>query len=162
MRSGLNAQRVVLRSGRGPDDRARQILRSAVGERAGGRVLLAARYANGGVGRGDGEGDERGRCGTDGKRARGDKTAEGQASIAINAEKLRRPLARLNLHLADHPYLVADRFTVADINTAECLRYAQGHASLLAEFPAVKTWLETCQSRPAFQAMWAARLAEPA
>lgn len=92
----------------------------------------------------------------------GDKTTEGQASIAINAEKLRRPLARLNLHLEVHPFLVADRFTVADINAAECLRYAQGHPTLLAEFPAVKTWLAACQSRPAFQSMWAARLAEPA
>ena len=92
----------------------------------------------------------------------GDKTAEGQAAIAINAEKLRRPLARLNQHLSDHPYLVADRFTVADINVAECLRYAQTHPTLLAEFPAVKTWLDLCQSRPAFQSMWLARLEEPA
>ena len=92
----------------------------------------------------------------------GDKTTEGQAAIAINAEKLRRPLARLNLHLTAHPYLVADRFTVADINTAECLRYAQGHPTLLAEFPAAKAWLESCQSRPAFQSMWANRLKEPA
>ena len=92
----------------------------------------------------------------------GDQTPEGQAGISINAEKLRRPLARLNLHLSACSYLVADRFTVADINVAECLRYAQGHPTLLAEFPAVKTWLNTCQSRPAFQAMWANRLAEPA
>ena len=92
----------------------------------------------------------------------GDKTTEGQAAIAINAEKLRRPLARLNHHLSAHPYLVSDRFSVADINTAECLRYAQGHPTLLAEFPAAKTWLETCQARPAFQAMWATRLKEPA
>lgn len=92
----------------------------------------------------------------------GDKTAEGQASIAINAEKLRRPLARLQGHLAAHPYLLGNRFTVADINVAECLRYAQSHPTLLAEFPAVKTWLQTCQSRPAFQSMWASRLAEPA
>jgi glutathione S-transferase len=91
-----------------------------------------------------------------------DKAPEGQASIAVNAEKLRRPLARLNLHLAANDYLVGNRFTVADINTAECLRYAQGHPSLLAEFPAVKAWLEKCQARPAFQAMWAKRLAEPA
>ena len=92
----------------------------------------------------------------------GDKTAEGQAAIAINAEKLRRPLARLNQLLSTHPYLVADRFTVADINTAECLRYAQGHPTLLAEFPAAKTWLEKCQARPAFQSMLATRLKEPA
>ncbi len=92
--------------------------------------------------------------------AGGAETAEGQASIAINAEKLRRPLARLQAHLAAQDWMIGGRFTVADINTAECLRYAQGHASLLAEFPAVKGWLERCQARPAFQAMWAARLAE--
>ncbi|MCC6517870.1 MAG: glutathione S-transferase family protein [Tabrizicola sp.] len=94
--------------------------------------------------------------------AGGDKTPEGQGAIAINAEKLRRPLKRLEAHLADHSHLVGDRFTVADLNLAECLRYAQGHPTLLAEFPAVKAWLETCQSRAAFQRMWAARLAEPA
>ncbi|AWD23582.1 glutathione S-transferase family protein [Pseudogemmobacter blasticus] len=87
---------------------------------------------------------------------------EGAAVIAVAAEKLRRPLARLQGHLAAHSHMVGDRFTVADINTAECLRYAQGHPSLLAEFPAVKAWLEACQSRPAFQSMWAARQAEPA
>ena len=94
--------------------------------------------------------------------AGGDKTPEGQAAIGIAAEKLRRPLKRLQAHLAAHPYLVGDRFTVADLNLAECLRYAQGHPSLLAEFPAVKAWLEACQSRAAFQRMWAARMAEPA
>ena len=90
----------------------------------------------------------------------GDSTPEGQAAIAVNAEKLRRPLARLQAHLAGQDWLVGGRFTAADINTAECLRYAQGHPSLLAEFPAVKAWLERCQSRPAFKAMWAGRLAE--
>jgi glutathione S-transferase len=94
--------------------------------------------------------------------AGGDKTPEGQGAIAINAEKLRRPLGRLQGHLSAQSYLVGDRFTVADINTAECLRYAQGHPTLLSEFPAVKDWLERCQARPAFQAMWAARTAEPA
>ena len=92
----------------------------------------------------------------------GDKTPEGQASIAVNAEKLRRPLARLQAHLAAHDWLVGDRFTAADINVAEVVRYAQAHPTLLAEFPAVKAWAERCQARPAFQAMWEARSAEPA
>ena len=91
-----------------------------------------------------------------------DKTPDGAALVAINAEKLRRPLARLQSHLAANPYLVGDRFTAADINTAECVRYAQGHATLLAEFPAVADWLARCQSRAGFKSMWAARLAEPA
>ncbi|NUB43943.1 glutathione S-transferase family protein [Fertoebacter nigrum] len=92
----------------------------------------------------------------------GDATPEGQAAIAIACEKLRRPLARLQAHLAAQAHLVGDRFTVADVNTAECVRYAQSHPSLLAEFPAVKAWLEACQARPAFQAMMAGRMAEPA
>lgn len=92
----------------------------------------------------------------------GDKTVEGQAAIAVSAEKLRRPLSRLQSYLAGQDWLVGDRFTAADINVAECLRYAQGHPSLLAEFPAVKAWLERCQSRAAFKTMWAGRMAEPA
>lgn len=95
---------------------------------------------------------------TEGREA----TREGAALIAVAAEKLRRPLARLQAWLAEHTYLVGDRFTAADINTAECVRYAQGHLALMAEFPAMHDWLLRCQSRPAFQAMWAARLAEPA
>lgn len=84
----------------------------------------------------------------------------GAAVIAGAADKLRRPFAVLDAHLAQHGHMVGDRFTVADINVAECVRYAQAHAPLLAEFPALKAWLETCQARPAFKAMWAARLAE--
>ena len=93
--------------------------------------------------------------------AGGDKTPEGQATIAISAEKLRRPLKRLEAHLGTHSHLIGNRFTVADVNLAECLRYAQSHPTLIGEFPAVKAWLEGCQSRPAFQKMWAARMAEP-
>jgi glutathione S-transferase len=89
-------------------------------------------------------------------------TPEGQSHIAINAEKLRRPLARLTTALAAADWLVGDRFTVADINTAECLRYAQSHPTLLGEFPVVEAWLKRCQARPAFKAMWSKRLAEPA
>lgn len=91
----------------------------------------------------------------------GAATPEGQAAIAVNAERLRRPLRRLDSHLSGHDWLVGDRFTVADINCAECLRYAQGHPTLVAEFPAVARWLAAAQARPAFQEMWAARNAEP-
>lgn len=92
---------------------------------------------------------------------RGD-TTEGAALIRVAAEKLRRPLARLHAALTTQDYLVGGRFTAADINTAECVRYATAYPSLLAEFPAVEAWLHRCQSRPAFQAMWAARLQETA
>ncbi|MFA9230231.1 MAG: glutathione S-transferase family protein [Microgenomates group bacterium] len=92
----------------------------------------------------------------------GDKTTEGQASIALNAQRLRRPLGHLQAHLAAHEWMVGGRFTVADINTAEVTRYAQLHPTLLSEFPAVKAWIERCQLRDAFKAMWAGRMAEPA
>jgi glutathione S-transferase len=85
----------------------------------------------------------------------------GEASLAVSAEKLRRPLARLEKHLTGQEYMLPRGFTAADIVVAECLRYAQGHPTLLAEFPQAKAWLERCQARPAFQKMWAGRMAEP-
>lgn len=88
--------------------------------------------------------------------------AMGEGIIAVAAEKLRRPLTRLNTHLKGRDWLLGDRFTVADINTAECLRYAQGHGALIDEFPEVVRWLTAAQARPSFQSLWAARLAEPA
>ncbi len=57
---------------------------------------------------------------------------------------------------------MGERFTVADINVAEIVRYAQPHAPLFDSRPALKAWLERAQARPAFKAMWAKRLAEPA
>lgn len=89
-------------------------------------------------------------------------TPEQQATVNVSAEKLRRPLARLNAHLSAQPFVLGDRFTAGDIVVAECVRYAQGNTALMAEFPAVGAWLKTCQSRPAFKAMWAGRMAEPA
>lgn len=89
-------------------------------------------------------------------------TAAGKAVIDVAARLLQRPLRVLELHLSSHDYLVGDRFTVADINVAEVVRYAQGHTALIDAFPSLKGWLERCQSRPAFKAMWDARSAEAA
>ena len=82
-------------------------------------------------------------------------------ALRAAAARLDRPLARLDLHLAGRDWLL-DRFTAADICVAECLRYAQGHAALVAAHPVAFAWLARCQARPAFQAMWAARALEPA
>jgi glutathione S-transferase len=90
------------------------------------------------------------------------QTPQAEDIIAAAAQKLQRPFARLEGHLTRHPYLVGDRFTVADINTAEIVRYAQGHAAAFAGFPALTAWLAKVQARPAFAAMWAKRNAEPA
>ena len=88
-------------------------------------------------------------------------TPEDADAIRAAAARLDRPLARLDLHLAGRDWLL-DRVTAADICVAECLRYAQGHAALVAAHPVAFAWLARCQARPAFQAMWAARALEPA
>lgn len=89
------------------------------------------------------------------------QSGEDQALVANAAERLIRPLQTLEAHLSRHGHLVGDRFSVADINMAEILRYAQGYAPLLSQFPAIDAWLRDCQARPGFQKMWKARLAEP-
>ena len=87
---------------------------------------------------------------------------EGQAELASHTEALARPLAVLEAHLASRGHMVGDRFTVADIDVAEIVRYAQPHPTLLAGYPAITAWLKACHARPAFQAMWTRRTAEPA
>lgn len=89
-------------------------------------------------------------------------SAEGQAELARHRERLQRPLAVLDGHLAAHGQMVGGRFTVADINMAEIIRYAATEPAVVAAFPAVQAWYAACQARPAFQRMWALRLAEPA
>lgn len=84
----------------------------------------------------------------------------GQSEAAAAARLLKRPIAVLEQHFAKNAFAVSDRFTVADINLAEIVRYAQPYAPLFAANPNLKAWLERCQSRPAFKAMWAARAAE--
>jgi len=82
------------------------------------------------------------------------------ADAAIAA--LKAPLAVLDAALARTGFLVGGRFTVADINTAEILRYAQAAPELFEAAPRVKAWLTACQARPAFKKMWQERDKEPA
>jgi glutathione S-transferase len=91
----------------------------------------------------------------------GADSERGRQEIADLTEKLHRPLKALDAHLGVRQWMVGSRFTVADINMAEILRYAQAEPGLLAVHPAVDGWLRMCQGRPAFQRMWARREAEP-
>jgi len=90
------------------------------------------------------------------------ETDAGRAEIAAASDALRRPLSVLDARIAREGHPVGGRFTVADVNLAEVLRYAQGAPGLIAEFPAVASWLAACQQRPAFREMWAMREAEQA
>ncbi len=82
------------------------------------------------------------------------------ADAAVAA--LRGPFAVLDQALAKDGYLVGGRFTVADLNVSEIVRYAGAAPELFAAAPHVKAWHEACKARPAFLKMWAAREAEPA
>ena len=82
------------------------------------------------------------------------------ADAAVAA--LRAPFAVLDSALAKTGFLVGGRFTVADINAAEIVRYAQPAPELFEAAPRVKAWLTACQARPAFTNMWKARDKEPA
>ncbi|MFN3744964.1 MAG: glutathione S-transferase family protein [Hyphomicrobiaceae bacterium] len=75
---------------------------------------------------------------------------------------LRAPFAVLDKALAATGYVVGGRFTVADINVAECVRYAMAAPELFEANPNVKTWLGKLHDRPAFKAMMAKRELEPA
>ena len=62
--------------------------------------------------------------------------------------KLARPWSVLNAHLERQPFILGERFSVADINVASVM-----HMALIAEldmsaWPALKAWLGTCLSRP--------------
>ncbi len=89
-------------------------------------------------------------------------TKAGQAAVAALADKLLRPFGALEKHLSMHSHMVGGRFTAADIDMAEIVRYAQPHDALMQRFPRVKSWLELCQNRAAFKKMWTLREAEPA
>ena len=84
----------------------------------------------------------------------------GPSEAAVNA--LRAPFTVLDKALEKTGFVVGGRFTVADINVAEIVRYAQRAPQLFEAAPHVKSWLATCQARPAFQKMWAEREKEPA
>lgn len=77
-------------------------------------------------------------------------------------EALKGPFAVLDRALAKTGWLVGGRFTVADANVAEIVRYAAGAKSLFAANPNVKKWYDACVARPAYQKMWAQRESEPA
>lgn len=77
-------------------------------------------------------------------------------------EALKAPFAVLDKALAETGYVVGGRFTVVDINIAECVRYAAAAPKLFEANPNVKAWLAKVQGRPAFKAMMAKRELEPA
>jgi glutathione S-transferase len=54
--------------------------------------------------------------------------------------------------LAPTPYLLGDRFTVADLNVASILSWARPAQIDLSIVPKVADWLKSCSDRPAARA----------
>lgn len=72
-----------------------------------------------------------------------------EAVAAAAEQKLQRPLATLDAHLATTPYLLGDSFTLADLNVASLLYTAWFNKADLSKWPKVKAWLDRCLTRPA-------------
>lgn len=85
-----------------------------------------------------------------------------ESKVAAAIDALRGPFKVLDDVLAASGYLVGGRFTVADINLAEVMRYAMPAPELFEAAPRVKAWLAACHARPAFKTMMEKREAEPA
>lgn len=76
----------------------------------------------------------------------GKPEAERDAKVAVDTwEKMQKPLAALDKSLAATGWLVGNRFTVADLNTAAALYRALWMP--LDGFPNAKRWLERCWAR---------------
>jgi glutathione S-transferase len=85
-----------------------------------------------------------------------------EAKVAAAVALLRHPFAVLDAAVASTGYLVGGRFTMADINVAETIRYALPAPELFEAAPRAKAWLAACQARPAYRKILARRDEEPA
>ena len=69
--------------------------------------------------------------------------------IQLAEKKLMKPLEVLNAYLAGKDFLVANQFTVADINMAGVLSYALGGEFDFSPYKNVARYLDAILSRPA-------------
>jgi glutathione S-transferase len=77
--------------------------------------------------------------------AEGSRDAE-QARMAI--AKLDRPLRVLDAHLAQRPWLLGERFSVADLNVATVMDLAPQCGISLSDWPRAQAWHQRCLARP--------------
>ena len=71
--------------------------------------------------------------------------------LADHAEAEAKPLlSMLNQALEGREYLLEERFTLADLNTASVFSWARAGKMDLSPFPHVAGWLKACMARPGF------------
>ena len=71
--------------------------------------------------------------------------------------KLQAPLAVLEKHIAQHGFLVGNRFTAADLNLIGCLFYLRMTPEMLEGKPHTQAYYQDSLARPAAKAAWALR-----
>ena len=75
------------------------------------------------------------------------------AAAADEAERaLAAPLKVLDAAVVTAPYLLGDRFTIADLNVASILAWARQARVNFSATPRAEVWLRACHDRPAAQA----------
>lgn len=67
------------------------------------------------------------------------------------AALLDRPFKVIDAQLSQREWLIADRFTVADLNVASLFPWAKIARIDLTPYPALANWTERCLARPAFE-----------
>jgi glutathione S-transferase len=73
---------------------------------------------------------------------------DAKAAAAAEAQ-VERPLAMLEDVLARSPYLLGDKFSVADLNLAGVLSQSRIAVIDMSTFPQVSAWAKRCHNRPA-------------
>ncbi len=72
-------------------------------------------------------------------------------ALAIALEGIVKPLHVLDQALARSGHLVADRFTVADLNVAAVTAWGRAAPEIFKPVPNVRAWLDDCVARPAYR-----------
>ena len=68
-----------------------------------------------------------------------------------NIQMLEGPFTILNDALADTSYLLGEIFSIADLNVAAVIGWCRPARIKLDQWPDLKSWLESCISRPAYR-----------
>jgi glutathione S-transferase len=69
--------------------------------------------------------------------------------LALMLQRLDRPFKVLDAHLAQQPFVLGARFTVADVNIAALMSLVPLAGVPLENYPHLKTWLMDALERPA-------------
>jgi len=72
-------------------------------------------------------------------------------AVRASQEALPRPLAVLDGVLGQRPYLVGEQFSVADLNVASVMTWADPAGIDLGAHPNIRRWLDGCLARPALK-----------